>query len=537
MRKEILFAQSASDKIMKGINVMADAVSVTLGANGETVIISNGFVADYGMQRIPLHCTKDGITVARSVYLEDSTENVGAMLLREASQKTADQAGDGTTTTIVLAREIAQEGLKAIAEASANRMEVRRGIDHAVEKVVGKLKEMATPIKDDIERIRQIATISANNDPFIGDLIAEAFEKMGPEGIIDIEEAKSTQTSIKITDGFKFKNGFISSAFINNAAKAQVELNNPYILLYDKAIDQIKSLERIMQEVVPTGRPLLIICDDMGGDALAFLCVNNIKKICSVCVVKSPFYADIRREAMEDIAVCTGADYVGDLKGIAIENAGIINLGSAKRVIVTKESTSIIEGEKSAKGEYHEALLNDVRMNLAVAEGDEEKAKIEARIARLTSKTAIISVGAATETEMKEKKDRCDDAVRATKSAISEGYLPGAGYAFHHIRQHLKSSTSATKDFQLGESLLYSSLDSPLKQLCKNAGIEYNKINHEIHLSKEENAGYDALKNEVGDLLAAGIVDPVKVLRCSIQNAASVAGMFLTTGCTIADCF
>jgi chaperonin GroEL len=534
MKKDIQFNVQAREKIMTGINKMADAVSVTLGANGRYVIISPGFWDNFSMRRFPLHSTKDGITVASQIELEDPTENIGARLMWEASKKTADQAGDGTTTTIVIGRAIARGGLELLKN-SSNPVEIKRGIDAAVSEVIREIEKIAIPVGEGIDKIRQIATVSANNDPVIGDLIAGAFEKIGNEGMIDIEESKSINTEIKITDGFKFDRGYESAMFCNSARNECI-LEEPLILMYDKSIFHMKDLAPVLQIVSQKGKPLLIICDEMDGtsEALPFLIVNNSQKKISCCVVKAPNYGDQKREIMEDIAAATGGDYLGDLVGIDLQHVELDHLGKAKRVIVTKETTTIIGGEK---GGAHEDLLNEIRMNRTKAEGDDEIAKIDARIARLTSKTAIIAVGAPTETEMKEKKDRCDDAIRATKAAMAEGYLPGAGTAFIRIAERGWEVLEAKgKDFNEGKRLVYNALFEPLKQLCSNAGVDFEPVRDKVVLSANRNLGYNALTNEVEDLLTSGIIDPAKVLRCCIQNAASSAGMFLITECTISDC-
>jgi chaperonin GroEL len=561
MKKNILFGKEARDKVKKGVNIIADAVAVTLGSNGRNVIISNSQVIDYGLYNFPVLVTKDGVTVARHIQLEDTTEDVGARMMKQASEKTMQQAGDGTTTTIVLARAIVNEGF-ALIEQGSNPMELKKGIDKAVEYVVEELKKQAIPIGDDFEKIKHIATVSANNDSSIGDLIAGAFEKIGKSGIIDIEESKSTLTEIKISDGFKFDKGWLIPSFITNPAKNECELIEPYILLYDKNISLIKNIAPILEKVVKERKPILIICDDMDGEALAYIAVNVAKKNISACVVKSPFFGNAKRELMEDLAAVTGATFISDIKGVGIENASLNHLGFAKKIVVSKDETIIINGDKN-EHEFEE-LHNNLQMNLTQAKGDEEKEKIETRIARLTGSVAVISVGAPTETEMRERKDRVDDAIRAVKSAISEGFIIGGGAAFLRIKPKIKavainidelpndiSGEDAIKIYNQtgflfkdsheierkvteGEMVIFSILKSPLSQICKNAGVDESEIISKVS-NENGNMGYNAKTDKIENLIDAGIIDPVKVLRCCLQNAASVATMILTAECMVVD--
>jgi chaperonin GroEL len=528
MNKTILFDSEAREKVRKGVNIIADAVAVTLGATGRNVLISENVVVDYSTRGLPIKVTKDGVTVARSVHLTDLVENIGATMMREASEKTMLQAGDGTTTTIVLARAFVEEGMKMI-EAGSNPMELKSAIDKAVMYVVDEVKKRAVPVDNDIEKIRQIAIVSANNDESIGNLVAEAFQKIGSDGIINIEEAKSVNTTVKIVDGFELKTGYISPFFITDRSKNMCELTEPNVLLYEKSINNLKDVENVLRESIETRRPLLIICEDCNGDALATLIMNHVeKRIPPVCIVRVPYFTDNKLEVMEDIAVCTGATYITDSKGFGIDRATIEHLGKAAKVTVSKDSTVIIGGYKNK--EDHERLLIDLQMNKASAQSEEDKAVAERRIARLNGGIAVIYVGGPTETEMKERVDRVDDAVRAVKAANEEGYVAGGGTVFLGVTNSVTSG-----QFDDGWKVMMPVLMAPIKQMIKNAGISSGaSILQQIDLSPE-GVGFNAKSGVVEDLMGAGIVDPVKVLRCSLQNAASVAGMILTSQCIICD--
>lgn len=531
MDKKIIFGKEARAKVLQGVKTIAGAIKVTLGPTGKCVLISQGFVADYSVQHLPIHVSKDGYTVARSIQLTDSLENIGAMIIKEAAQKTVDQAGDATTCTTVLAEAIIEGGVKLIEE-GANSQELKKGIDAAVLHIVEELKKMATPVGDGVENIRRIATVSANNDSEIGDLIADAFEQIGKDGIIDIEEAKTVKTEINITNGFKFDSGYLSPIFITNQAKGEVEFTDPYIFLYDKNISLMKQITGIIEKVVQKQKPLVIICDDMDGEALAFLAVNAAQKKFPSCVVRCPFLFENKREMMEDIAALTGGDYVGDLMGVAIENVEIDNLGIAKKVIITKGTTTIIGGRKG--GSYTD-LLNELRMNLHSKEDEQQRIAAEFRIARLTSGVAVISVGAPTQTEMKEKKDRVDDSIRATKAAIAEGFVPGGGTAFAKIARGLVPK-GLTKDRLQGFVLTMSAIVSPFKQICINSEVSVEaKYKETFESGGGPNVGYNAMTDTVEDLVETGIIDPVKALRCALINAASVSGMVLTCEAIVCD--
>lgn len=530
MKQVHFYGKEASGKMLEGVNKISEAVKCTLGAAGRNVIIGKGAIVDYGFQRYPLHITKDGVTVARHFDVEDATEALGVQLVKECCEKTASQAGDGTTTTVVLMQAIVNKGLKLI-EQGANPQELKRGIDKAVEYVVAELKKMAIPVGNDIEKIRQVATVSANNDSSIGDLIAEAFSKIGVEGVIDIEESKGVNTEIKTTDGYKFDRGWTSNLFVNNKAKETCEFENPYILLYEKRITHPKQIQVILEQVIANdNRPILIICEDADELGLAFLVMNTARGAIKACVTKSPFYGELRREAMEDIAILTGGQYVSSSKGLDIDKLPIECLGQADKVIVSKEETIIIGGKGNK--EDIDAYVADLKMNLTQAKSDDEKDVIEKHIAKLTSGVAVIHVGAATETEMKEKKDRVDDAIRATKAAIAEGYVSGGGSVFIRLSKIINPHDK-------GSSVVIESLESPFNQICANAGVDSNFILESLSenwiLGNE--VGYNAKENKIENLIESGVIDPVKVLRCSLQNAASSAGMFLLCHCSISDVY
>lgn len=517
MRKMTLYGADARSKIQEGVKKIVAAVKVTLGPLGRNVLLSQSMVVDYGVHSLPIHLTKDGYTTAKGFDLDEPFEKAGVLLVKEAAQKTVDQAGDGTTSTCVLLEAILEEGVKLI-NAGQNPMELKRKIDKEVAFVVGELKGIAEQVSDNNEKIFNIATISANNDEEIGRLIADAFKKIGPEGIIDIEAGRSVNTEIKIASGYRFERSWISPLFINNKEKQICEFENPLILLYEKRINHHTQIQRALELAIQQGRPILIVCEDAVEEGLAILAMNNIQQRIRCCVVKSPSIGEGRREEMEDIAILTGGTYISDSKGVAIKEMELENFGQANKVLVTKEETVIICGKSNQK--ELENLLNELRMNLAQAKNEDEKAPIEKRIAKLIGGVAVIQVGAATETEMKEKLDRFDDAVRATKSAISEGYVPGAGTVFVRLSEKT--------------SILKNALLSPLRQIITNAGLPTESIVNEV-ISSEGNKGYNARSEKVEDLVEAGVIDPVKVLRCSLQNAASAAGMLLTTECLIVD--
>lgn len=532
MQKRILYGKEARQKIFDGVKKVSDAVVVTLGPMGRCVIVSRCFPSPQGMQYYMPQISKDGVYVARSITLDDQIENTGANLIKQAAEKTMLDCGDGTTTTCLLMKSILEKGIELV-DAGANPQELKKGIDAAVVYVVNELKKMAVPINGDIEKIRQVATVSANNDSVIGGLIADAFSKIGMDGIIDIEESKNEETKIVISEGIKIKRGWESQYFITDKVKMECVLNDPYILLYDKKISKMEQFEQVLLPLINDGKNLLIICGESDGEALAALAMNANSGQFRSCIIKCPEYGEKQREAMEDLAAITGATYISDEKGRALKSVTEKDFGHAKKVIIGKNETSII----SPKGNKKEltSLLNNLKMDLTKA-GTEEKETIEKRIAKLSGSVAVLHVGAATEVEMKEKKDRCDDAVRATKAAIAEGYVPGAGSAFLNARS--KFASTFTTDRLDGEYLIGHVMVEPLKQIVRNAGKDADKICNNVgnaQFRKEANVGYNAKTDTIEDLVEAGIIDPVKVLRCSLENAASAAGMILTSETLIVD--
>ena len=520
MRKQTLYGVEARTKIFEGVKKICAAIKVTLGPLGRNVLISQSMVVDYGVHSLPIHVTKDGYTTAKGFDLDDPHEKAGVLLVKEACQKTVDQAGDGTTTTAVLLEAIVEEGIRLINE-GVNPMELKRTIDKEVELVVEGLKGMAVQIGNDNEKIFHIATISANNDIVIGRLIADAFKKIGHEGVIDIEAGKSVNTEIKIASGYRFDRSWVSPLFINNKAKQICEYEEPLILLYDKILKHSTQFERALTIAIQRGKPLVIICEDAVEEGLATLAVNAFNGKLKVCVVRAPAYGEARNDEMEDMAILTGATYMSDRRGLDLKEIEFENLGVAKKIIVTKEETIIIEGD--ADKDALENLLNELRMNLAEAKNEDEKFPIEKRIAKLLGGVAVIQVGAATETEMKERMDRFDDSVRAVKSALSEGFVPGSGLSF------IRASKS------IGEqSILRTILGKPMKQICLNAGVDAEALYLMVR-EGGENVGYNAKTGAIEDLIKGGVIDPAKVLRCSLQNAASSACMILTTEALIAD--
>ncbi len=528
MIKSIRFEKDARDKILAGVQKIAKAVRVTMGGAGKNVLIGESVYGNDGLLHIQNRVTKDGFMVTKYFELPDTEENRGSMALKEAAMQTVELAGDATTCTCVLAEYLITEGMKLI-DSGANSQEIKKGMDKALENIVSQLNKMSTPVKGNIERIRQIATVSANNDKTIGDLIADAFSKIGDEGVINIEPSQGMKTEIKIIDGYKFERGWVSPYFINNGAKESCEFNNPLILLYQNRINHHTQIEKAVQISLQQNRPLLIIAEDCTDEGLAYLAINNygIKKQISVCVVKCPF-GENRNEEMEDIALLTGGDYVSDITGIDVKEVTIENLGQAEKVIISKTETSIIKGNKDET--KFDDLVNDLRMNLTQAKTEQDKYPIEKRIAKLTGKGAVIIVGAATETELNEKLDRVDDAVRSTKSAISAGFLPGGGTAFLRVNKSINGIE--TSDIQKGESLVYLSLSSPIIQICTNAGVDAIEVFKKVS-DEKNNMGYNVLTGEIVDMVDAGIIDSTKALTAALTNAVSVAGMMLTVECSI----
>lgn len=539
MQKHILTGKNAREKILTGVTKVSDAVVSTLGPKGRNCIISRCFPSPEGMQYYMPFCTKDGVTVARNITLTDQLENTGANLIKQAAEKTMFDAGDGTTTTCLLMKSILEKGMQLI-DAGANPQELKKGIDEAVVYVIEELKKAAIPIDGNIEKIRQIATVSANNDSVIGSLIADAFKKMGSDGIINIENAKGGKTEIKVLDGISIGKGYESPYFITNPSNQECELANPYILLYGKKITLLAQIEGLLQKVfalqkapngqfVSNGNSLLIVCEGIDGEALAALSMNA--GVIKVCAISIPETSD-KTEFMEDLATVTGATYIVDEKGTSLKGVGLNHLGRAEKSISSKSETILViaENENSQLTE----LVGSLKNNLTAAEG-KDKIAIENRIAKLTGGIATLYVGGATEVEIGEKKDRVDDAIRATKAAIAEGYVPGGGTAFLRIKS--------------GNPIIDETMFEPLSQICKNAGVEFEKIKNDVLLyennkgysSKEGgmgfggHIGYNAKKDKIEDLVSTGIIDPVKVLRCSLENAASAATMILTSETLICD--
>lgn len=548
MNKETLYSNEARAKILAGAKKIVDAVRVTLGPLGRNVIIAQSAVIDYGVHNLPLLVTKDGYTVARAFDISNAPfEKVGVLMIKECTSQTVLQAGDGTTTCAILALAILEKGIELI-NAGANPIEIKKGIDKAVEYVVLELKKMAIPVAGNVERIRQVATVSANNDSAIGNLIADAFAKIGDYGVIRIEEAKGVETEIKIAEGLQIDRGWVSPFFINNREKQTCEYDNPLILLYQNRITHHTQYQTAVGLAISMGRPLVIICEDADEEGLATLVMNKQLGAIQCCVVRSPEFGLKRTEAMEDIAISTGGKYISDSKGVSIKEIDASYFGQAKKVVISKDETVIIEGVYDEK--MFEDLVNELKMNLTQAKGEDEKLSIEKRIARLTGGIAVIYVGGATETEMKEKKDRVEDAVMATKAAISEGFICGGGTSFLRVPNMIDGALSWEDK---GNDLVFEALSEPLKQICENAGIDSTKIINDVISSGKEvgrigmgkdslayswggnNYGYNAKTNQIEDLVESGIIDPVKVLRCALQNAASSAGMILTSECMIVD--
>jgi chaperonin GroEL len=519
MMKSVLFGEESRKPLLAGIQKITNAVRVTMGAAGRCVMIGNAVYGNDGLVALPTIVSKDGWQVTKHFLLHDAVENRGAMLIKEAATKTVEMAGDATTATCVLAEAMISEGVKMI-DNGYNPQVLKKQLDEAVAKTVKKLNEISTPARDQIERVRQIATVSANNDTFIGDLIAEAFKKIGFDGVIDIEKSNTSETSVKTTDGVKIERGWISPLFVNNPAKETTEFDNPFILLYDKKITHHTQIQTALSIVQNAGKPLLIICEDVEQQGLGFLALNNHQKRVSVCAIKCPDFGVSKAEWMEDIALLTGATYISDIRGIDIKKVNEGHLGKAKKILVSKNETVIVEGE--AKEDKLEDFLNNLKMNLTQAKTEAEKAVIEKRIARLSGQIAVIEVGGVTETEFYERLDRVDDSVRATKAAIAEGFVPGGGTAF-------------LRCLDLAPELPFFNevLKRPLRQICSNAGIENIDDKIKEVIAAGDNNGFNVLTNTVEDMVKAGIIDSTKAIRCALTNAASVAGMFLTSECSI----
>jgi len=532
MTKTVLFGKEARDKLLSGVKKITDAVRVTMGSSGKCVLIGNAGYHDGFVVQYPSLVTKDGFSVTKHFSLPDLLENRGALMIKEAAQQTVNEAGDATTCTCVLAEAIVSEGVKII-DAGANSQELKKGIDSAVEKVVAKLKEISIPVAGDIEKIRQVATVSANNDSSVGDLIAEAYKKIGPHGVINIEASKGLQTEVKLTDGVKIERGWVSNLFVNKREKETCEFDDCFIYLYDKRITHYTQLQRVLELVNQRGNPVLVICEDLDEQGLGFLALNVAQQRVKACAIKSPEINDARREWMEDLEMLTGATYISDLRGVGFKDVEFEHLGFAKKVIISRNDTVIVGGnvEKDKLDEF----VADLKMNLTQCKTEDEKYPIEKRIARLTGGVAVIQVGAATEPELTEKLDRFDDAVRATKAAIAEGFVAGGGVTFLRIGKELNWNEPVyvlKNDFEKGEKLIYDILNKPFKQMVENVGWDAN-VSYQAVLLTTKNTGYNTRTGELIDLIDAGIIDSTKALRCASINAASIAGMLLTTECLI----
>lgn len=523
MAKEIKFNTEAREDLKKGVDTLADAVKVTLGPKGRNVIIDKKFGAP--------HITKDGVTVAREVELEDPMQNMGAQLVKEVASKTGDDAGDGTTTATVLAQAIINVGLKNVT-AGANPMDLKRGIDKAVETVVANIKEMAQPVGDDFKKIEDVARISANNDEKIGNLIAEAMKKVKKEGVITVDEAKGTETTIDIVEGMQFDRGYISPYFVTNTEKMECLMDTPYILIYDKKISNLKDLLPILEATAQSGRPLLIVAEDVDQEALATLVVNRLRGSLKICAVKAPGFGDRRKEMLEDIAVLTGGTVISEEKGMQLANATITDLGRAEKVNVGKENTTIVNG--AGAKEAIEARVAQIRAQIEQTTSDYDREKLQERLAKLAGGVAVLHIGAPSEVEMKEKKDRVDDALSATRAAIAEGIVPGGGVAYIRCLDALATLKGANDDEQTGIDIVTRAIEEPLRQIAANAGVEGAVVVQKVREGKDD-FGYNARTDVYENLHAAGVIDPAKVTRVALENAASIAGMFLTTECVIAD--
>ena len=523
MAKEILFNIDARDQLKKGIDTLANAVKVTLGPKGRNVIIEKKFGAP--------HITKDGVTVAKEVELADAYQNTGAQLVKEVASKTGDDAGDGTTTATVLAQAIVAEGLKNVT-AGASPMDIKRGIDKAVAKVVESIKSQAEMVGDNYDKIEQVGTVSANNDPVIGKLIADAMRKVSKDGVITIEEAKGTDTTIGVVEGMQFDRGYLSAYFVTNTEKMECEMEKPYILIYDKKISNLKDFLPILEPAVQTGRPLLVIAEDVDSEALTTLVVNRLRSQLKICAVKAPGFGDRRKEMLEDIAVLTGGVVISEEKGLKLEQAPIEMLGTADKVTVSKDNTTIVNGA-GAKENIKERC-EQIKAQIASTKSDYDKEKLQERLAKLSGGVAVLYVGAASEVEMKEKKDRVDDALRATRAAIEEGIVAGGGVAYIRALEALEGLKGDNADETTGIDIIKRAIEEPLRQIVANAGKEGAVVVQKVREGKAD-FGYNARTDVYENLHAAGVVDPAKVTRVALENAASIAGMFLTTECVIVE--
>ncbi len=523
MAKQLFFDIEARNKMKRGVDILANAVRVTLGPKGRNVVLEKKFGAP--------GITKDGVTVAKEIELEDPIENMGAQMLKEVASKTADIAGDGTTTATVLAQSIISEGLKNVA-AGANPMDLKRGIEKAVIKVVEHLAGQSQAVGTDSKKIQQVAAISANNDENIGKLIAEAFGKVGKDGVITVEEAKGTETGIEIVEGMQFDRGYISAYFVTNSEKMEAELDKPYILIYDKKISNMKDILHILEKVAQQGAQLLIISEDLEGEALATLVVNKLRGTIKVAAVKAPGFGDRRKEMLQDVAILTKGIVVSEEQGYKLENADLSYLGRAERVVIDKDNTTIVGGK--GKKEDITARVNQIKAQIDTTTSDYDKEKLQERLAKLSGGVAVLNIGAATEIEMKEKKDRVDDALHATRAAVEEGIVPGGGVAFIRAVESLEKLKGANEDETTGIAIVKRALEEPIRQIVINSGIEGSIVVQKVKEGKGD-FGFNARTEVYENLFKAGVIDPTKVTRIALENAASIAGMLLTTECVVAE--
>jgi chaperonin GroEL len=523
MAKEITFNLEARDAMKRGVDALANAVKVTLGPKGRNVIIDKKFGAP--------QITKDGVTVAKEIELKDTVENMGAQLLKEVASKTADIAGDGTTTATVLAQAIVTGGLKNVA-AGANPMDLKRGIDKAVAAVVANLQKQSKKVGDDNQKIEQVATISSNNDANIGKLIANAMAKVKKEGVITVEEAKGTETHVEVVEGMQFDRGYISPYFVTNADKMEAVLENPLVLIYDKKISNMKELLPILEKGVQTGRPILIIAEDIDGEALATLVVNKIRGSLKICAVKAPGFGDRRKAMLEDIAILTSGTMISEERGFKLENADLSYLGSAEKISIDKDNTTIVGG--SGKKADITARVNQIKAQIESTTSDYDKEKLQERLAKLAGGVAVLYVGAATEVEMKEKKDRVDDALHATRAAVEEGIVAGGGVAYIRAIESLEKLKGENEDETTGIAIVKRAIEEPLRQICANAGVEGSIVVQKVKEGKGD-FGYNARTDKYENMYEAGVIDPTKVSRVALENAASIAAMLLTTECVLAE--
>ncbi len=523
MAKDITFNLEARNALKKGVDKLSNAVKVTLGPKGRNVIMDKKFGAPV--------ISKDGVTVAKEIELENAVENMGAQMVKEVASKTADVAGDGTTTATVLAQNIIHSGLKNVA-AGANPMDLKRGIDKAVAEVIAHLRKQSKEVGDSIEKIEQVATISANNDHSIGKLIAEAMSKVKKEGVITIEEAKGTDTSVEVVEGMQFDRGYISPYFVTDTEKMEAVFEDPYILVYDKKISTMKDLLPVLEKVAQSGKPLLIIAEDVDGEALATLVVNKLRGSLKIAAVKAPGFGDRRKAMLEDIAILTGGTVISEEQGYKLENADLSHLGTAEKVSIDKDNTTIVSGKGDK--ENITARINQIKAQIENTTSDYDKEKLQERLAKLAGGVAVLYVGAASEIEMKEKKDRFDDALSATRAAVEEGIVPGGGIAYIRALAALEKMKGENNDEDTGVSIVRRALEEPLRMIVENAGVEGSIIVQKVKEGKED-FGYNARTEKFENLYESGVIDPTKVTRVAIENAASIAGMMLTTECVLAD--